>query len=160
MRITLKNFAQLVCDACCIDGVPSLSYCKVCKSLAVLSEVLSSKGACISFLRCSDVEVCCIARKLPDELEVLLVIVLSNALVFAVVRNAISLNTLLAISPRVVFLIKRLCCQWPSHQRVLIIPWFFDMFTRDQTTLAVRVANSWAIDFEAVSCALVHHGVT
>ena len=42
-----------------------------------------------------------IARKLPDELEVLLVIVLSNALVFAVVRNAISLNTLLAISPRV-----------------------------------------------------------
>ena len=111
-------------------------------------------------LRCSDVEVCCIARKLPDELEVLLVIVLSNALVFAVVRNAISLNTLLAISPRVVFLIKRLCCQWPSHQRVLIVPWFFDMFTRDQTTLAVRVANSWAVDFEAVSCALVHHGVT
>lgn len=70
-----------------------------------------------------------IARKLPGELEVLLVIVLSNALVFAVVRNAISLNTLLAISPRVVFLIKRLWCQWPSHQRVLIVPWIFDMFT-------------------------------
>ena len=100
-----------------------------------------------------------IARKLPDELEVLLVIVLSNALVFAVVRNAISLNTLLAISPRVVFLIKRLWCKCPSHQRVLIVSWIFDMFTRDQTTLAVRVANSWAVDFEAVSCALVHHGV-
>ena len=158
MRITLKNFAQLVCDACCIDGVPSLSYCKVCKSLAVLSEVLSSKGACISFLRCSDVEVCCIARKLPDELEVLLVIVLSNALVFAVVRNAISLNTLLAISPRVVFLIKRLWCQWPSHQRVLIVPWNFDMSTRVRTTLAVSVANSCAVEFEAIRCALVQHG--
>ena len=54
-----------------------------------------------------------IARKLPDELEVLLVIFLCNALVFDF------LNTLLAISPRVVFLIKRLWCQWPSHQRVL-----------------------------------------
>ena len=63
MRITLKNFAQLVCDACCIDGVPPLSYCKVCESLAVLSEGLSSKGACISFLRCSDVEVCCNCKK-------------------------------------------------------------------------------------------------
>ena len=90
-----------------------------------------------------------IARKLPDELEVLLVIVLSNALVFAVVRNAISLNTLLAISPRVVFLIKRLWCQWPSHQRVLIVPWNFDMSTRVRTTLAVSVANSWAVEFEA-----------
>ena len=38
-----------------------------------------------------------IARKLPDELEVLLVIFLCNALVFDF------LNTLLAISPRVVF---------------------------------------------------------
>ena len=38
-----------------------------------------------------------IARKLPDELEVCLVIFLCNALVFDF------LNTLLAISPRVVF---------------------------------------------------------
>ena len=96
---------------------------------------------------------------MPDELEVFLLVSVLNVLVFVVARNAISLNTLLAIPPRVVFLIKRLWCQWPSHQRVLIVPWIFDMFTRDQTTLAVRVANSWAVDFEAVSCALVHHGV-
>ena len=43
----------------------------------------------------------------------LLVIFLCNALVFDF------LNTFLAISRCVVFLIKRLWCQWPSHQRVL-----------------------------------------
>ena len=76
-----------------------------------------------------------IARKLPDELEVLLVIFLCNALVFDF------LNILLAISPRVVFLIKRLWCQWPSHQRVL------------------RYVYLRPDDPRCKSCALVHHGV-
>ena len=100
-----------------------------------------------------------IARKVPDELEVLLLVSVINALVFAVARNAISLNTLLVILPCVVFLRNRLWCQWPSHQRVLIVPCNFDMSTRVRTTLAVSVANSWAVEFEAVRCALVQHGV-
>ena len=76
-----------------------------------------------------------IARKLPDELEVLLVIFLCNALVFDF------LNTFLAISRWVVFLIKRLWCQWPSHQRVL------------------RYVYLRPDDPRCKSCALVHHGV-
>ena len=53
MKITLNIFAQLVCVVCCIDGCLPLSYCKVCESVPVLSEGLSSKGVCISCLRCS-----------------------------------------------------------------------------------------------------------
>ena len=65
----------------------------------------------------------------------LLVIFLCNALVFDF------LNTFLAISRCVVFLIKRLWCQWPSHQRVLRYVY-----------LRLDVPR-------CKSCALVHHGV-
>ena len=95
---------------------------------------------------------------MPVELEVLLLVSVINALVFVVARNAISLNTLLVILPRVVLLRNRLWCQWPSHQSVLIVPCNFDMSTRVRTTLAVSVANSWAVEFEAVRCALFQHG--
>ena len=44
-----------------------------------------------------------IARKLPDDLEFPLVAAVLNALVFAVARNVISLNTLLVVPSRVVF---------------------------------------------------------
>ena len=44
-----------------------------------------------------------IARKLPDDLEFPLVVAVLNALVCAVARIVISLNTLLAILARVVF---------------------------------------------------------
>ena len=44
-----------------------------------------------------------IARKLPDDQEFPLVAAVLNALVCAVARNVISLNTLLAILARVVF---------------------------------------------------------
>ena len=92
---------------------------------------------------------------MPDELEVFLLISVLNVLVFVVARNVISLNTLLGILPRVVLLRNRLWCQWPSHQSVLIVPCNFDMSTRVRTTLAVSVANSWSVEFEAVRCALV-----
>ena len=42
-----------------------------------------------------------IARKLPDDLKVMVAV--SHALLSAVAQNATSLNTLLAIPPRVVF---------------------------------------------------------
>ena len=96
---------------------------------------------------------------MPDELEVFLLISVLNVLVFVVARNVISLNTLLGILPRVVLLRNRLWCQWPSHQSVLIVPCNFDMSTRVRTTLAVSVANSCAVEFEAIRCALVQHGV-
>ena len=44
-----------------------------------------------------------IARKFPDVREFPLVVAVLNALVFAVARNVISLNTHLAILARVVF---------------------------------------------------------
>ena len=52
-----ENNVKFLCAigrvACCIDGCLPLSYCKVCESVPVLSEGLSSKGVCISCLRCS-----------------------------------------------------------------------------------------------------------
>ena len=44
-----------------------------------------------------------IARKLPDDLKVTLVVAVSHALISAVARTAISLNTLLAIPSWVLF---------------------------------------------------------
>ena len=40
----VKNYAQWVCDACRTDGVPPLTYCKGCESLAVSSEGQLSEG--------------------------------------------------------------------------------------------------------------------
>ena len=58
-KVPYENNVKFLCAigrvACCIDGCLPLSYCKVCESVPVLSEGLSSKGVCISCLRCSDV---------------------------------------------------------------------------------------------------------
>ena len=86
---------------------------------------------------------------MPGELEVLLFVSVINALFFVVALNAICLNTFLVILPRVVLLRNRLWCLWPSHQSVLIVPCNFDMSTRVRTTLAVSVANSWAVEFRS-----------
>ena len=76
-------------------------------------------------------------------------VAVGHVLICAVAQNAISLNTLLVILPRVVLLRNRLWCLWPSHQSVLIVPCNFDMSTRVRTTLAVSVANSWAVEFRS-----------
>ena len=54
----VNNFAQFVCFASRINGVPPLTYCKLCESLAVPSEGQSSESEWISCLRCRVVLAC------------------------------------------------------------------------------------------------------
>ena len=149
-----------LCSSCTEYNVNSFVQFSffACESLAVSLEGQSSESEWISCLRCGAVLACWYCKKGARRIGSSFACRCNQCVFFVVARNAISLTTLLVILPRVVLLRNRLWCQWPSHQSVLIVPCNFDMSTRVRTTLAVSVANSWAVEFEAVRCALFQHG--
>ena len=111
----VNNFVQFVCFACSINGVLPLTYCKLCESLAVPSEGQSSESEWISCLRCGAVLACWYCKKGARRIGSSFACRCNQCVFFVVARNAISLNTLLVILPRVVLLRNRLWCLWPSQ---------------------------------------------